>query len=375
MLISRRKFVAAGARVAALACAGAGAGVLAGCANPLTAMSGATHKKTTYAGSTAEADASSDTFDNTENSTGGASDELRTATFFAFDTVITINAYATQAVMDELQARCEFFEQTFSRTVEGSDIWRVNEAGGAAVAVEPETVACVQRALEFSQLTGGLFDVTIGAVSRLWDFVEGVRPTDAAIDAALPHINWQGVSVDEAAGTITLADTQAALDLGGIAKGYISDDLCALMAARGVSSAVVNLGGNVAVVGTKPDGSQWRVGVQDPNGQASDVVAALTCADTSVITSGLYERQFSDSEGTWWHILDPRTGRPVATDLASSSVVSADGAAADALATAFFLMGRAAAYEWLEANPQYQALLVDAQGNIAQTSNSQFEIL
>ncbi len=310
----------------------------------------------------------------TGNGVGGdAAPEPLTETVFAFDTVVTLTASCEEALMQQLVDRCSYFEQHFSRTLEGSDIWRINNAQGAPVEVAPETAAAISRGLEFGRLSDGLFDITIGAVSSLWDFKEGIRPDDEQIAEAVRHIDYRGVSVDGT--TVTLADPQAMLDLGGIAKGVIADDLAQMLADGGCQSAIINLGGNVFVVGSKPDGSPWRVGIQDPNAPtATAVVASLECAQTSVVTSGLYERTFTEEGVRYHHILDPRTGFPAETDLVSSSIVSASSTEGDAYATWMFLLGHDGALQHIEDTPGLEGMVVDQQNEISMTSGAKFQL-
>ena len=184
----------------------------------------------------------------------------------------------TQEQLDAIVARCQGFEQTLSRTIATSDVGRINAAQGAPVEVASETVELIERALDYCKASGGLFDITIGAVSELWDFHEGVVPSEAQIEAALPHVGYELVRVDGT--TVTLADPDARLDLGGIAKGYVSDVLLDELAVAGVTSAYVNLGGNVKVLGAKPDGSPWRIGVRDPNAPEDErSIARVTLTD------------------------------------------------------------------------------------------------
>jgi thiamine biosynthesis lipoprotein len=309
-----------------------------------------------------------------KESASSVSEVAATKTFFAFDTVITLSAYCDESILDEAANRCLFFENHFSRTVEGSDIWNVNNAQGSTVVVEPETADIVSRALEYARATEGLFDISIGAVSSLWDFVEAVKPSDEAIQEALKHINWKGITVNTETCEITLSDPQAKLDLGGIAKGYIADDICSLLVSRGCESAVVNLGGNVAVVGTKPDGSLWNVGIQNPNGSTSDVIASVQCGDTSVVTSGLYERTFMLDGVSYYHILDPRTGYPVKTDLESVSIVSAASIDGDVFATTAFLMGKEQAQSWIQEQGDYPTLFVDDSQVLSQINGDAFTL-
>lgn len=218
----------------------------------------------------------------------------RSATVFCFDTVCQLRGATAQSVIDGAVELCNRYEQLFSRTIETSDVARINAAGGAAVEVAPETAELISKALAYCEASEGRFDITIGAVSELWDFRNGVMADPAAVEAALPHIDWRGVEVDGT--TVRLADPEAAIDLGGIAKGWIADALIAYFAEMGVKSACVNLGGNVAVLGCKPDGSPWRVGIQDPSSaEGEGLIARVDIDGGSVVTSGLYERSLDAS--------------------------------------------------------------------------------
>lgn len=299
----------------------------------------------------------------------------QTQTLFVFDTVVTLTAYCSEELMAQAVERCNYFEEKFSRTLEGSDIWNVNNAGGKPVEVCEETAELVSRSLEYCEQSEGLFDITIGAVSSLWDFVEGVKPDDADVQKAVKHVGYECVSVEGT--TIMLSDPEAMLDLGATAKGYIAEALYALFAEGGCLSALINLGGDVYALGTKPDGSEWKVGIQDPNEPTgSSVVAVTEAADLSVVTSGLYERQFTASDGkTYYHILDPRTGYPAASDLVSSSVRCVSALTADAYATWMFVLGHDAALELLESTDELEGIVVDTEGVITQTSGELFTLV
>ncbi len=299
-------------------------------------------------------------------------EDPKSATLFVFDTVATLKAYCSQELMDQAVERCNFFEQHFSRTVEGSDIWNINHAGGQPTQVEQETADIITRSLEYCRQSNGLFDITIGAVSSLWDFVEGVKPKDSDVKEAVKHIDYNCVSVDGT--TVTLSDPKAMLDLGGTAKGYIADSLKKLFTDAGCVSGLLNLGGHVCLIGGKPDGSDWNVGVQDPNDEEDSPIASVKCSDVSVVTSGLYERQFKADDGkTYYHILDPKTGYPVKTDLASSSVVGADSLQCDAFATWLFLLGHDKALKLLEETDGLEGLVVNKKTDaMTQTKASVF---
>ncbi|MDR3037641.1 MAG: FAD:protein FMN transferase [Coriobacteriales bacterium] len=292
-------------------------------------------------------------------------------TEFLFDTVIEITAYCDQELLEAARERLTYFEQIFSRTREGSDIWTLNTAAGATVEVHPETAEVIAQALPFCELSDGLFDITIGTITSLWDFNDAVVPDPGELARALLHIDYRKVLVE--GNTVTLADPEAKLDLGAIAKGYIADDIAALLRAGGCASANINLGGNVYVLGNKPDGSPWNVGIQDPLQGRGTVMGRVSVSDTSVVTSGPYERSFELDGVFYHHILDPRTGYPAQTDLASVSIISDSSAEGDALTTTTFLLGKAAALALVEARPSAQAVFVDNNGSVVTTNDAGFE--
>lgn len=293
------------------------------------------------------------------------------ATLFCFDTVCTLGGVMGQRTLEEAEGLCMRFERLLSRTIATSDVSRVNGARGQAVEVDPQTAELVRLAMRYCEKSNGLFDVTIGAVSELWDFKAGVVPSDDAIRAALPHVGWEQVDVGKA--TIRLADPEARLDLGGIAKGYIADRLVDLFAERGVASGFVNLGGNVKVLGPKADGSPWTVGVQNPFDEDGPVVAKIRTVGGSLVTSGLYERAFEAGGRRYWHILDPRTGYPVESSLVSASIYSAASVDGDGFTKPLFMLGQSEAISFVESQGGLQALLVDQNGAVSCTSNSEFD--
>lgn len=299
--------------------------------------------------------------------------EVQSRTLFVFDTVVQLSAQCAPETMDALVQRCTYFENKFSRTVEGSDIWNINHAAGAPVEVCEETAQVIRTSLEYSKASNGLFDITIGTVSSLWDFVEGVKPDDEAIAEALPHIGYDVVSVDGT--TVTLSDPQTMLDLGGIAKGFITDDLVGMLRDAGCENASLSLGGNVYVMGESYDGDAWNVGVQDPNGAADDVIASIPACDASLVTSGLYERSFEKDGILYYHILDPKTGYPVKTDLESASIKSESSTDGDAYSTILFLLGHDGALDLVNGDDRFEALLVDDFGAVTKSQGSEFEIL
>jgi len=308
-------------------------------------------------------------------SDGGATATMPQSSFFCFDTACSVGGDTTQEILDAVARRCQDFERTLSRTIATSDIGRINAAQGAPVQVEQETADLINLALGYCQASNGLFDITIGAVTQLWDFKQGIVPTQEQVDAALPHVGFDAVRVDGR--TVTLADPQAKLDLGGIAKGYVADVLVSQLEEAGVTSGYVNLGGNVKVLGAKPDGTPWSVGVRDPSPDASESssIARVSLQGGSVVTSGLYERRFEQGGRAYWHILDPRTGYPVQSDLTSATVVSEQSIDGDGYTKPLFMMGKEQALAWAAEHTDLQVLLVDDAGQISMCPQGSFELM
>lgn len=265
---------------------------------------------------------------------------------FYFDTVVTVTLYdGEEGLLDEIMAACDRYEKLLSKTVEGSDVDRINKAGGESVTVDAETWEILRRAKEISQMTDGAFAVTIAPLSAMWDFTGGTQrmPTDEQRLSALPLVDDSAIILGEG-NTVTLPKG-AQIDLGGIAKGYIADKVAELVQGR-ASGAVLSLGGNVYVLGHKPDGTVFNVGIQDPHGPSP--IASVSVTDISVVTSGIYERQFEKDGVTYHHILDPKTGLPSQSDLASATIVAKSSMDADALATALIVLGREKALQLMQ---------------------------
>ncbi len=258
---------------------------------------------------------------------------------YYFDTVVTITLYgADDSLMPELWTLCGKYEQLLSKTIPGSDVDRINHGEGKPVTVSPETWQMLQAARRIHDVSGGAFSITIAPVTALWDFTGGTQrmPTPEELAAALPLVDDSRLILGEEH-TVTLPAGMS-IDLGGIAKGYIADQAAALCRDR-CSGAIINLGGNVYVVGLKPNGSAFRVGVRDPQGDESAIKCVVTVRDTSVVTSGIYERYFMREGIRYHHILDPQTGISADSDLAGVTVICTSSMEADAVATACIVLG------------------------------------
>ncbi len=239
----------------------------------------------------------------------------------------------------------------------------VNRRSGEKVPVTPEIAEMTKEALAIADLTDSAFEPTIGPVVNLWKIGFGgdAVPSDADIQKALRLVNHQSVEVTEENGQwfMKIGEGQN-IDMGAIAKGFIGQKLAEFLKAHGASHALLDLGGNVVAVGGKQPGKPWRIGLQSPDQARGAYFAVVNAADESVITSGAYERNFSKNGKTYGHILSAKTGRPVATDLSSVTIVDKNGGRADALCTALFGMGWDRAQAFLKAHPEIRGAILSA---------------
>ena len=296
--------------------------------------------------------------------------ELGSVTFRAFDTVCAVSADVDAVALREVEALCARYELLLSRFNPESRLFALNAAAGEWVDVGEELAGVLRAALGYCERTGGLFDITMGGVCRLWDFKRGVVPGDAAIAEALAHVDWRNVQVEGARARIT--DPRATIDLGGMAKGYIADKVIDLLKHHGATSGVIHLGGNVACLGSKPDGSAWNVGLRAPVPSGGSLQAAsfasVSVCGKSVVTSGVYERAFVRDGRVLHHILDPRTGKPAETDVLSATVIADESLDADGYTTALIIMGADQALAFAEQTPGIETILLTTNANLLKTT-------
>lgn len=285
---------------------------------------------------------------------------------FYFDTFITITLYETSVerqklLFDGCFSLAADYDALFSKTREGSDVDRINQSGGKTVTVSAETIALLEKACFYAQLSDGVLDPTIGSVSSLWNFsenTEGTLPSPSAIAEGLSYVDYRTISIDRNRQTITLSDPKAQIDLGFIAKGYIADRLKEYLTAKQVTCAMINLGGNVVVFGSKPDGSPFRVGIQKPFAPTGTAALVLPLTNRSAVSSGNYERYFRKEGVLYHHILDSSTGYPVENDLSSVTILSEKSVDGDALSTLVFLLGKEKGKRFLENFPDISAVFI-----------------
>ena len=258
-----------------------------------------------------------------------------------FDTSISIQILepVEEDILDGCKKLCKRYDELFSKNNENSDIYKINHSKGAAIEVSEDTIALIKKGLYYCELSGGLFDISIGSLTDLWDFKSETPafPVPEAIMNGIAHTNYKNILVKDH--TVRLTDPDASIDVGAIAKGYIADRIKEYLKTNDVKHAIINLGGNVLTLGTKTDGSKYNIGIQKPFDETGTPITSVKINDQSVVTTGSYQRYFKLNEKIYHHILDPDTGYPCENDLISVSIITDSSLTADALSTVCFLMG------------------------------------
>ncbi len=298
------------------------------------------------------------------------SESLQTTGIY-FDTVISIKAWGTdREVLDECEAMCESYEQLFSPTIETSEIAQINRVHGEPVTVSAETAELIRQGIRYGEISEGKFDITVASAVNLWNFkdnADGILPDPNALAEAVTHIDYRCVEVD--GNTVTLTDPEAQIDLGGIAKGYIADRLKEYLIRQGVEHATINLGGNTLTVGGRYDGSDFRIGIQEPFAEEGTVMAVVDVSGQSVVSSGNYERYFEEDGIIYHHILDPDTGSPVQNDLNQVTILSDQSVDGDALSTTCYALGLEDGLELIQSLDGIEAVFVTKDNEIHLSSD------
>lgn len=284
--------------------------------------------------------------------------------FFAMDTYMSITAYGENAetALNQAEERVAELEKMWSVTKENSEIYAINHSNGESVAVSPETAELLDFSLDISKITEGALDCTMYPVLTEWGFTTGNYkiPTDQKISELLENTGYEKIDLNE--NSVTVPENMQ-IDLGAVGKGYTGDLIADILQENGIKSALLDLGGNIQTIGTKPDGTDWKLGLRSPFDEGS--FATLEVSDCAVITSGGYERYFTGDDGeTYWHILDPATGKPAHSGLVSVTIVGKEGRLCDALSTSLFVMGLDKATELWKQRDDFEMFLVSEEGEI-----------
>jgi len=288
---------------------------------------------------------------------------------------IRIQDGGSDRALDAAFARLKEIDAEMSANSADSIIAAINKAAGLSPVPAPDDLRYViSRALHYAEISSGAFDPTIGPVVKLWNIgMDGERiPEAAEIREALELVDYRDVIMDDVAGTVFLRRPGMLLDLGAIAKGYAADEVERVLLKYRVKGAVIDLGGNVKVSGRKPDGTKWRIGIQNPFDDRGDRLGIATLeGGYTVVTSGVYERYFTGEDGEHYHhILDTRTGYPVKNGLVSVTILCKSSVDADGLSTSVFALGLQAGMALVESLPEIEAVFVDGDKKVYMSSGA-----
>lgn len=323
--------------------------------------------------------------------TGCGGKEPVSGSEFCLDTSCEITIYDMEGmsedkaagIIDQAFAEIKEYENMLSRTVEGSDVYRINHADGKSTEVSAETLDVIRTGLLMAELSGGKFDITVGALTDLWKFTSDNPsvPEDQEIRKALETVGYENITMK--GNEVGLSDSETRIDLGGVAKGYIADKTGEYMEAQGVTKAIINLGGNITAIGEKEEDTPWTIGIERPYSDRSEIVGSIKVSDKTVVTSGIYERQFVEDGVRYHHVLDPQTGYPAETDLEAVTITAVKGNSGfcDSLSTACLILGKEKAHRLvLKLQDEYpqmeiEAAFIDKNDNIAQTDGMNLELV
>lgn len=261
--------------------------------------------------------------------------------FFAMDTYMEVDAYGDNGEKAVAKAEKEVnkLDSILSTGKSTSEISKLNK--NKKQVVSADTMSLIKESVKISKETNSAFNPTIYPLMELWGFTTKnyYVPKDNEIKTLLNHMDIDNIKIDESKNEVSFKDSNMKIDLGAIAKGYTSSKIIDIFKENNIKSGMVTLGGNVQVLGKKPDDSLWKVGIQNPIGE-DEYLGVLQTSDKAVITSGGYERNFTKNGKTYHHILDPSNGYPANNGLTSVTIISSDGTLADALSTSLFVMGK-----------------------------------
>lgn len=294
---------------------------------------------------------------------------------YQIGTYITLSIYADAEVpgevFDDLFNLIDYYEYMTSKNIVETELNEINRnAGIAPVNVSDELFDMIRIGLEYSKVSNGLFDLSIGPLVDLWGIGSdhAKLPTETEITNILKSVDYTKIVVDDSTKSVYLSEKGMALDLGAIAKGYIADRLKDMILEKGYESAIINLGGNVLTVGGKPNSDHWNIGVRDPESDAGSTMGVLKLKDNSIVSSGTYERFFIQDNVRYHHILNTETGYPEQNKMLSVSIISDLSVDGDALSTTVFLLGLEKGYEYVETLENIDAVFIMEDHSVYVTS-------
>lgn len=315
----------------------------------------------------------------TQTGCGGV-EKIEKSSYY-MDTICSITIYDMEdmseenanAAIDSAFGLCADLEALISATVETSDVYRVNQAGGKAVDCDDATIELLQMGKDYGDLSGGKFDITLGQVTDLWDFhgEHPAVPSASDVEKALAAVDYQQIQIS--GNKVSMANPEGKINLGGIGKGFIADRAAGHLESLGVHSAIVNFGGNIVAIGSNGK-NPFKIGIKDPNSESGDILGAVTVEDATVVTSGVYERCFEQDGKIYHHILDVETGYPVDSDVLSVTLVAPKGysGVCDALSTTCLIYGVEDGMKLIEGADNVDAIFVNRDGEILMTSGMDY---
>jgi len=278
-------------------------------------------------------------------------------------TIVQLKVYgknAEQATKKALE-RISDIENKMSVNIETSEITKLNaKAGVSGEKLSVDTYSVIEKAVQYSKLTDGALDATIEPIVKLWGIGTDKEriPSKGEIEEKLKLVDYKDILLDKKKSTVQLKRTRQAIDLGAIAKGYTADEIKKVLLANKISSALINLGGNVFAIGSKPDGTSWNIGIQNPLDTRGQYIGTISVTDKSVVTSGNYERFFIVDGKRYHHIFDPKTGYPSEAGLISTTIVSDKSIDGDALSTSTYIMGLSKGLKLIESIKGVDAIFI-----------------
>lgn len=294
--------------------------------------------------------------------------------YFIFDTVVSVRVYDERmnaSHFAEIKKLLEHINETMNRFEEDSEVTKINQfAGSSAVQVSQETFHIIKTAKEHAERSGGKFDPTIGPLVDLWAIGNGGdrTPSSAAIEEAMKLVDYKKLLLDESRLSVQLENSDMTLDLGAIAKGYAADVVAEYLQKQGFASAIIDLGGNIVAMGSKPDQSAWSIGIQSPEEKRGAHIGTLPVRNKTIVTSGVYERYFIENGQVYHHVLNPFTGYPASNELASVTIITDNSMNADAMSTAVFVQGLQEGIAFVEATGDAEAIFVTTDHKVYITS-------
>lgn len=297
-----------------------------------------------------------------DNNSKVSSDPISETNFF-MGTVVKISLYDKKDpnIISRGFDRIKQIENEVSINIQGTELDKVNNsAGKSPVKVKDDTFTITQKGLEYSKLTQGSFDITVGPIVKLWSIglPEAKVPAQAEIDEKIKLVGHEDLQTNEKDKSIFLKRKGMLIDLGAIAKGYTADAVAEVLKEEGVKSAIIDLGGNILALGTKPDGNLWRIGIQNPFEPRGEITGTIEVENKSIVTSGIYERFIEKDGKKYHHILNPFTGYPYDNEIAGVTIVSDKSIDGDALSTSVFSKGLKDGMDFIEKIQGVEAIFV-----------------